>query len=47
VNTAAVTDDEHWMRQALAAAYEAGNCGEVPVGTCIVHDAFSTSVISV
>ena len=26
------------MRQALAAAHEARNCGEVPVGTCIVHD---------
>ena len=24
------------MRQALAAAQEAGSCGEVPVGTCIV-----------
>jgi tRNA(adenine34) deaminase len=35
VNTAAETD-EHWMRQALAAAQEAGSCGEVPVGTCIV-----------
>jgi tRNA(adenine34) deaminase len=36
VNTAAETD-EHWMRQALAAAREAGSCGEVPVGTCIVN----------
>jgi tRNA(adenine34) deaminase len=35
VNTAAETD-EQWMRQALAAAQEAGSCGEVPVGTCIV-----------
>src|SRR5688572_28505101 len=34
VNTAAETD-EHWMRQALAAAREAGSCGEVPVGTCM------------
>jgi tRNA(adenine34) deaminase len=38
VNTAAETEDEHWMRQALAAAQEARNCGEVPVGTCIVYD---------
>jgi tRNA(adenine34) deaminase len=38
VNTAAETDDEHWMRQALAAAREAENRGEVPVGTCVVHD---------
>lgn len=30
--------DEHWMRQALAAALEAGARGEVPVGTCIVAD---------
>ena len=37
MNTAAETEvDEHWMRQALAAAQEAGSCGEVPVGTCIV-----------
>ena len=28
--------DAHWMRQALAAAYEARDRGEVPVGTCIV-----------
>ncbi len=28
--------DEHWMRQALAAAYEARERGEVPVGACIV-----------
>ena len=35
MNTAAETD-EQWMRQALAAAREAGSCGEVPVGTCIV-----------
>jgi tRNA(adenine34) deaminase len=38
VKTAAETDDEHWMRQALAAAREAENRGEVPVGTCVVHD---------
>ena len=37
MNTAAETDDEHWMRQALAAAREAENRGEVPVGTCIVN----------
>src|SRR3954451_5942311 len=35
--TAAETEDEHWMRQALSAGQEARNCGEVPVGTCIVH----------
>ncbi|HCX30417.1 MAG TPA: tRNA adenosine(34) deaminase TadA [Blastocatellia bacterium] len=29
--------DTHWMRQALAAAHEAGERGEVPVGTCIVE----------
>ena len=28
--------DAHWMRQALAAAREARERGEVPVGTCIV-----------
>ena len=28
--------DAHWMRQALVAAYEARERGEVPVGTCIV-----------
>ena len=28
--------DQHWMRQALAAAREAQASGEVPVGTCIV-----------
>ena len=30
--------DGHWMRQALAAAHEARERGEVPVGTCIVSD---------
>jgi tRNA(adenine34) deaminase len=30
--------DVHWMRQALAAAVEARERGEVPVGTCIVKD---------
>ena len=30
------TVDEHWMQQALAAAYEARARAEVPVGTCIV-----------
>jgi tRNA(adenine34) deaminase len=38
VKTAAETVDEHWMRQALAAAREAAERGEVPVGTCVVHD---------
>lgn len=28
--------DAHWMREALAAAHEAGKRGEVPVGACIV-----------
>ena len=28
--------DAHWMRQALAAARDAQQRGEVPVGTCIV-----------
>ena len=28
---------EHWMRQALKAAREAKDRGEVPVGTCIVR----------
>jgi len=28
--------DAHWMRRALAAAQEARNLGEVPVGACIV-----------
>lgn len=28
--------DAHWMRQALAAAHEARQRGEVPVGACIV-----------
>ena len=37
MKTAAETEvDEHWMRQALAAAQEARSYGEVPVGTCIV-----------
>ena len=30
--------DAHWMRQALNAAHEARERGEVPVGTCIVAD---------
>jgi tRNA(adenine34) deaminase len=38
VETGADTVDEHWMRQALAAAREAEDRGEVPVGTCVVHD---------
>ena len=28
--------DSHWMRQAVAAASEAKERGEVPIGTCIV-----------
>ena len=28
--------DSHWMRQAVAAAFEAKERGEVPIGTCIV-----------
>jgi tRNA(adenine34) deaminase len=28
--------DAHWMRQAIAAAHEAGERGEVPIGACIV-----------
>ena len=35
---AEIEADEHWMRQALAAAQEARSCGEVPVGTCVVID---------
>jgi tRNA(adenine34) deaminase len=31
-------DDEHWMRQALAAAARAGAAGEVPVGAVLVAD---------
>jgi tRNA(adenine34) deaminase len=31
-----IETDAHWMRQALAAAYEARERGEVPVGTCVV-----------
>ena len=30
--------DAHWMRHALAAAHEARERDEVPVGTCIVAD---------
>ena len=28
--------DAHWMRRAIAAAQEAGERGEVPIGACIV-----------
>jgi tRNA(adenine34) deaminase len=28
--------DAHWMREALAAARDAADLGEVPIGTCIV-----------
>jgi tRNA(adenine34) deaminase len=39
VKTAAEIEvDERWMRQALAAAREAENRGEVPVGTCVVRE---------
>src|ERR1044072_5017228 len=32
--------DAHWMRQALAAAHDAGRRGEVPIGACVVtHEA--------
>ncbi|PYS56421.1 MAG: tRNA-specific adenosine deaminase, partial [Acidobacteria bacterium] len=27
---------EHWMREALRAAYEARDRDEVPIGTCVV-----------
>jgi tRNA(adenine34) deaminase len=30
--------DAHWMRQALVAAHEAQERGEVPVGVCIVNN---------
>ncbi|HEV7473473.1 MAG TPA: tRNA adenosine(34) deaminase TadA [Pyrinomonadaceae bacterium] len=30
--------DAHWMRQALAAAEEARQRGEVPIGACVVAD---------
>jgi len=30
------SDDERWMGEALAAALEAGELGEVPVGACLV-----------
>ena len=33
-----IETDEHWMRQALAAAIEAQQLGEVPVGACIVAE---------
>jgi tRNA(adenine34) deaminase len=40
--------DARWMREALAAAREAGARGEVPVGTCIVGgDAGSESLLAV
>lgn len=31
-------NDEHWMREALALACEAGTCGEVPVGAVVVRE---------
>jgi len=33
-----MTDDEHWMRQALELARRAERCGEVPVGALLVAD---------
>ena len=30
--------DQYWMQQALAAARAARDCGEVPIGTCIVSE---------
>jgi tRNA(adenine34) deaminase len=33
---ALIESDERWMREALAAALEAGELGEVPVGACLV-----------
>jgi tRNA(adenine34) deaminase len=37
MNAAAQSEtDAHWMRQALSAAREAQQRGEVPIGTCIV-----------
>ena len=30
--------DAHWMRQALAAAREAGQRGEVPIGACVLTE---------
>jgi tRNA(adenine34) deaminase len=39
VTTVAVTEfDEHWMREALAAARQAQLLGEVPIGTCVVRE---------
>jgi tRNA(adenine34) deaminase len=38
ITAAEIEFDEHWMRQALAAAREAQAAGEVPIGTCIVHE---------
>ena len=43
-NAAETALDEHWMRQALDAAREAQQRGEVPVGTCIVSDGKLLSV---
>ena len=37
--SAATDIDVHWMHQALAAAREAQQCDEVPIGTCIVSGA--------
>jgi len=43
-NAAETALDEYWMRQALDAAREAQQRGEVPVGTCIVSDGKLLSV---
>nr|NKB46707.1 tRNA-specific adenosine deaminase [Legionellales bacterium] len=33
-----ISQDEHWMRQALQLAEQAQQCGEVPVGAVLVRD---------
>ena len=48
MDSAAETElDEHWMRQALDAAREAQERGEVPIGTCIVSEAGQGKLIAV
>ena len=37
--------DAHWMREALRAAHEANELGEVPVGTCIVSSTGSGEAV--
>lgn len=34
----AMSDHEHWMREAIAQAQTAGAIGEVPIGCVVVHD---------